>query len=518
MKRATIGILLIVITGAAGLLVWKYLGPRLFDNTQLSTSDSQRDMVKLTIGGDNYLGYWFVTSPEMIKAAARSGIQIDFKNDDGAYADRLERFARGEYDLILLPVNSYLQHGRKHRYPGVITAALCESKGADGIVAFADKLTGDKVNDLDNSQLRFVLTPDSPSSFLLDLTIADFDLQSLREAPQGLITAAAGSSDVLKRIQKSEGDVFVLWEPDLSKALETPGVRYIWGSDKFSGYIVDVFVFQRSLVSRKAELAEKFLDIYFRTLTVYAANRERMIREMSKSTEIKGKAIGAMLDKIDWFSLSDNSRRQFGISDPAKRGQQTSEGVINTIIACTDVMRRCGIFDEDPLKGNPYLITNSSILEKLISRGGPMSIDSRSPQTFTALKDEDWLRLNPIGTFRIEPITFQSWNNMLSPEGKEKVDRIAQLLTHNYPDYRILVRGHTAPGGDEKINRALSLERAQSVVQYLKAVHQLDGMRLRAEGLGSAQPPARRQNESQRAYNYRLPRVEFIALEKNPQQ
>jgi len=297
-----------------------------------------------------------------------------------------------------------------------------------------------------------------------------------------------------------------------------PGIRYLWGSDKFSGYIVDVFVFQRSLIGRKPELVEKFLDIYFRTLTIYAGNRERMIKEMSKSNDIKEQSITAMLDKIDWFSLSDNTRRQFGISDSSSGGRTVSEGVINTIIACTDVMRRSGTFSEDPLQGNPYLITHSSILEKLIARGGPVGIDSKVPLTFVDLTEEEWRRLNPIGTFRIEPITFQSWNNLLNADGKEKVDRIAQLLTHNYPDYRILVRGHTAPGGDEKANQRLSLERAQAVVQYLKAVHQLDSARLHPEGIGSRQALSKRPDESQRAYNYRLPRVEFIALEKAPRQ
>ena len=124
MKRITVGIILIVIVGAVGILAWKYLAPRLFDRSQLETSDSHRNMSRLTIGADNYLGYWFITSPEMIKAAARAGIQIDFHDDGGAYAERLERFAAGEYDLILLPINSYLQHGQKHRYPGVISAAV----------------------------------------------------------------------------------------------------------------------------------------------------------------------------------------------------------------------------------------------------------------------------------------------------------------------------------------------------------------------------------------------------------
>ena len=72
--------------------------------------------------------------------------------------------------------------------------------------------------------------------------------------------------------------------------------------------------------------------------------------------------------------------------------------------------------------------------------------------TFDQLDEADWQRLREVGTFRVEPITFQSWNNRLADDGKESVDKISQLLTHHYRGYRIIIRGHTGPGGDEAAN------------------------------------------------------------------
>jgi outer membrane protein OmpA-like peptidoglycan-associated protein len=138
---------------------------------------------------------------------------------------------------------------------------------------------------------------------------------------------------------------------------------------------------------------------------------------------------------------------------------------------------------------------------------------SKGEQTFSALTDQEWEKLREIGTFRVEPITFQSWNNLLTDEGKEKVDKIAGLLVNNYPGYRVIIRGHTGPGGDEEENRKLSLERSQAVVQYLAAVHGMDPNRVRPEGLGSSQPARKKAGESMRAYQYRLSRVEFVAVE-----
>ncbi len=249
MKKSTFGFLLILLIGILGILAVKILKPILFEKSQRATSDAAGSLHTIRIGGDNYLGYWLITSPEMRKMAARKGVQMEFTDDGGAYAERLAAFERGDYDCIVLPVNSYLAHGASHKFPGVIAAAISESKGADGIVGFADRFPTNKINDLNDPSLKIVYTADSPSSFLVDLTIADFDLDRLQATKEWQVKVG-GSNQVLKRAKKGAGDVFVLWEPDLSKALKIPGIKYIWGSDRFSGYIVDVFVFHRDYLKK----------------------------------------------------------------------------------------------------------------------------------------------------------------------------------------------------------------------------------------------------------------------------
>ncbi len=509
MKKTTLGFFLLLLIGASGILAWKYLAPIFFDRELLATSDAGEG-VKLRICGDNYLGYWFINSPEMRKQASRKGINLSFEDDGGKYAQRLTRFNEGAYDCIVLPVNTYLEQAAAYRFPGVIVAAISESKGADGIVGFADRLPSGKINDLNDDSLRFVYTPDSPSSFLLDLTISDFDLDLLRRNQSNHVHVD-GSTAVLERARKNEGDVFILWEPDLSKALTLPGMKYVWGSDRFSGYIVDVFVFHRDFVKSQPDRVRDFLATYFRVLSTYGNNRDEMLDEMARGSGLKKDAVAAITDKIDWLDLAENTRLQFGIApDPSS---DAKEGMINTIIACTDVLIRSGKLDKDPLSGNPYQITNSTFLEKIAAD----NILSRGTQggkvQFTELALADWARLHEVGTFRVEPINFQSGDDLLSAEGKERVDKIASLLTNNYPHYRVIIRGHTGPGGDEAANQTLSEARARVVRQYLLAVHALAPERLLAQGVGSTMPPPQKPGESPRAYRYRLPRVEFIAVE-----
>ncbi|MCP4215404.1 MAG: OmpA family protein [bacterium] len=512
MKKSTFGFILILLIGIAAILAVKYLKPIFFEKEQLATSDASGTQHTIRIGGDNYLGYWFVTSPEIRKMAARKGLQVEYTNDDGAYAQRLAEFDKGNYDCIVLPINSYLQHGAQYKFPGVIVAAISESKGADGIVGFADRFPGDKINDLNDSTLKIVYTADSPSSFLLDLTIADFDLDRLQNTKDWQVKVE-GSGKVLERVKKNQGDLFVMWEPDLSKALKIDGIKYIWGSDRFSGYIIDVFVFHRDYLQKHQDKVRDFLSTYYLTMGIYSNNREKMIKEMKKSADLSKDTLEGLLKKIEWFDLAENCQQQFGISVRQDVGTVVQEGVINSIIACTDVMLRSGVFQKDPLQGNPYKITNSTVLEQLSkSRAVNVASGSGNKRTFNELSDNEWKELKEMGTFRIEPITFQSWNNLLTDEGKDKVNKIAGLLTNNYPGYRVIIRGHTGPGGSEDENIKLSQQRAEAVAQYLRAVHDIDANRLKAEGMGSKKPAPKKSGESVRAYRYRLARVEFIAL------
>jgi outer membrane protein OmpA-like peptidoglycan-associated protein len=234
---------------------------------------------------------------------------------------------------------------------------------------------------------------------------------------------------------------------------------------------------------------------------------------MGQSTQLKREVVETILQKIDWYDLFENAGQQFGLAPSAD--PTASDGVVKTIIACTDVLRRTGKLPRDPLEGNPYLIINSSLLEKLVKNVPAMvGRQGGSPVDFTPLREEAWQGLREIGTLRVEPITFQTGGELLDDTGKEQVDKTAALLINNYPGYRVAVRGHTGPG-DEEENSKLSHSRAQVVVQYLIAVHAVDPDRLHAEGKGAAQPPPRQPGESERAYRYRLPRVEFVLLEGN---
>lgn len=512
MKKVLVVVVILFFLLAVGSIAFYYTVGSSWQQRQTEqVSEAQQIKDTVRVAGDNYFGYWFIQSSEFKQRLAQKGYALEWTNDGGIYADRLQKFRSGAYDLIVLPVNSYIQHGQPNPYPGVIVAALSDSKGADSIVGYQDKLIGGenrpvRINDLNRVDLTIAATTDSPSSFLLDCAIVDFGLDKLKAKTQKYL-GTDSSQDALKKLENKEVDVAVLWEPNVSQALEIPGVVSVFGSDQIAGMIIDVFVAKNESLVQKPEMIEAFFEAYFETLSFYGTNKEAMIEEINKITAFKTEeAANKALERIAWFGLRENHEEWFN----------QAEKIIRTIIQVGEVMKETGEVTADPLQGNPYRIINKQVLENVYRNVAPESIQIGATSltgTFSVLSDAAWSKLHSIGTLRVLPITFDASTSRLTTEGAGVVDEAAKLLVYNFPQYRIMVRGHTAPSGDELANVALSQERADLVRNYLIQKYNLDPNRIKAIGLGSSEPLVREPNEPERSWRNRLARVEFILLE-----
>jgi outer membrane protein OmpA-like peptidoglycan-associated protein len=248
----------------------------------------------------------------------------------------------------------------------------------------------------------------------------------------------------------------------------------------------------------------------------YSHDHDALVKDMSSVHNLGANDLEAMLKakEIHWYDLQENATNEFGLNSNGG----ASSGVVNTINAATDVLLSTKKLSQDPLGGDPFKIINSTILQTVQAQL-PKDIGNNGsgPRQFSALADEDWQpangKVNEIGLLRVEPITFQAGVATLSSDGEAQVDKIAELLANNYPDDRVVIRGHTDKGDDEAFNVQLSQERANAVMQRLIQVHGIDPNRLKAEGMGSSQRPKHRDGESFREYMYRIPRVEFTLYE-----
>ena len=106
--------------------------------------------------------------------------------------------------------------------------------------------------------------------------------------------------------------------------------------------------------------------------------------------------------------------------------------------------------------------------------------------------------------------TFASGSAQLTPEGKELIDTIWEVLS-KYPDRDIFIEGHTdsipiGPALAERYpsNWALSAARAVSVLQYVLSKHQTESGRLGAVGFGEYRPIATNSTVEGRSLNRRV--------------
>jgi len=498
--------------GVLVILGLRVLLPYWTESRQRTTSDASATRGVVRIGVDNWIGYFPLCSPEMRRNLRSRGYTLQCIDDAADYAERFGKLDKGELDFAAATVDSWLLNGAGLDFPGVIVAVIDESKGGDAIVANRDRVAD--LNMLSAGRhLRVAFTPASPSEHLLKSVNAHFDLGLYGQGEEGWKLPSDGSPEALKRLLSGEADAAVLWEPDVSRALANGGVVKLVGTEDTDKLIVDILVASRRQVSRNPEAVEALLDAWFETLEGYRGSRSRLVEEIRGETGLDEGQVSAMLDGVQWVGLGENGTLWFDILQHRAIG---SDGLIEAIDAAAQILVENGDFDTSPVPGNdPYRLTSKTFIEAIYQRaypnGASLSRENSLTREFPPLSDEEWSRMRRVGTLKVEPISFRRGTGLLNLEGKKTVDLIVERV-RRYPNFRILVEGHTGLAGDPQQNLKLSLSRSEAVARYLMVTYNIDADRLRAVGYGASRPLPRQAGESDRAYSYRLPRVEISLM------
>jgi outer membrane protein OmpA-like peptidoglycan-associated protein len=110
--------------------------------------------------------------------------------------------------------------------------------------------------------------------------------------------------------------------------------------------------------------------------------------------------------------------------------------------------------------------------------------------------------LEDFGRTRIYGINFDTDSDVIKPESKSTLDKIAAVMKAK-PDWKLRVEGHTDASGGDAHNNQLSQKRAESVKAYL-VTSGIDAARLTSSGLGSTKPVAGNDTASGRTQNRRV--------------
>lgn len=502
--------LILVFVGVFGIGAYRLAQPWINAQLQKSTTDSANIRGTLRIAVDGWVGYFPLCSPDMMQRMRQSGFLWECVDDQADYGGRFGKLKRGEYDLVVATVDSYLLNGQALDYPAPIVAVLDESKGGDALVAWADRLPNlDAIKN--KSDLKVAFTPNSPSHQLLKAVASHFDIPALR-AP-GVAALSDGSGDALQKFFNKQVDAAVLWEPDVSRALAQEGTVRLLSTADTQGLIVDVLLAGRELVRTRPEVLELVLQNYFKTLVHYRRQQPQLQKELAVHYKVSAAQAEILLQGVEWSSLSDNARYWFGLEP------QGRQGLVETINAALAILLDSGDFKDNPLpQRDPYRLINSQPLQAIRNQAalGDLAstrVSADGKVQFTPLDESQWQALQPIATLKVRPIVFASGAADLTEGGQAQVAMLIKDLQH-YPHFRLEVRGHTGVRGDDDANRLLSQKRADEVLKTLREQFNIDVNRARAVGFGSTKPLPRQPGESERAYNYRLPRVELVLLEE----
>lgn len=518
MKKNTVFVLVFIFIVMPAIFGIKKLLPVLHQKLQVQTSDAKDMKGKITIAYDDWVGYFPLTSARMKKFMRSEGYTFECVNDGADYAARMQALKEGKYDAVVATVDSYILNAVPVDFPGTIIAVLDESKGDDAMVGYTNVVKNlDSFQDKFNSSIAY--TECSPSEHLLKAVPVHFNAPALKNLRANQRMKTKSSQEAFDLLKSKKVDVAVLWEPNVSKALEIPGIGRIIGTESMSHVIVDILVVNREFASKYPERVNLMLKTYFRVLKLYADDTEELKKDIHTELKLPEETIQKMLDGVAWANLNENCQVWFGVSGP---GQVAEQGLVDTIDSTVSILVESGDFKSNPLPDkDPYRIINSGFVQELYKNGLQNGFASLNGQgavagtvhVFKSLSDGQWAKLHSVGSIRVDPIVFQMGSSMLDVEQKEKLDGAMGRLEH-YPSFRILVGGHTSLSGDAEANKSLSQQRAEAVARYLTITYNVDENRIKALGYGGEKPLPRERDESDRSYGYRLPRVQISLLQE----
>jgi outer membrane protein OmpA-like peptidoglycan-associated protein/ABC-type taurine transport system substrate-binding protein len=509
--KRLLGLMILAAVAAAGIYLF-FIKKEEVKSITYSTSDVRDLKGEYSIALDSWIGYFPLRSPVFGSLMRESGYRVKIIDDNADYAGRMKMLKNGEIDFAVCTVDSYLLNGSGVRYPGAVIAVIDQSKGGDAVVAWKSRVPN--IEGLKTGKnISIAFTPASPSEHLLKSIAAHFDIPLFTGGDKKWRVEVNGAEEAYTMFKNNKVDCAVLWEPHVTDALSDPGAVKLIGSEDVENLIVDILVVNRTFAKEKPEMVNLFLQKYFETLNFYKNSPARLKQDITAGIAMKEKSVDSMLKGVKWMYYNDNTS-WFGISN--KKMLREPE-IVDSINSALKILIANGDFSKSPLiEGDPYTIINSSFISDLYGTGGQNKIgdvkaDDSLNRRFSKLPDSEWDRLAVVGSLKLRPVTFSSGTSVIDESGLAQIKEITDSIRH-YPNFRILVKGHTGLKGDPEENRKLSLIRAEVVKRELEINYGVDPNRIKATGIGSGEPISRQSDESDRAYDNRLKRVELFLL------
>jgi outer membrane protein OmpA-like peptidoglycan-associated protein/ABC-type nitrate/sulfonate/bicarbonate transport system substrate-binding protein len=511
-KHAVVAIIIIII-GIIGIVIFKLVAPMITEQFTYGTSDAKNVKGEVTIALDSWIGYFPFQSPVFKKLMRDNEYKVTIIDDEANYPLRMERLKKGEINFAVCTIDSYLLNGAQEDFPATIIAIIDESKGGDAMVAWKNKI--DSIDKLKTtSDYRIAFTPASPSEHLLKAIGVHFGIDGLLDKKGKWRIETIGAEQAYKKLMKKDADIAVIWEPHVTESLSNPDIVKLLGTEDTEKLIIDILLVNRPFSKDNPDVTRLVVEKFYETLMIYGEDSTLLQEDIVRHTKMKADEVNSMLKGVRWVGFQENAL-WFGVDTGGTTYREELPASIDSTI---DILVENNDFDMNPLPNeDPYTIINSSFIEQIYMAGITMDdtaaadYENSLERPFSALSSEQWDKLKVVGSLKLRPITFSSGTADLDEMGEMQLDTIIESIKH-YPNFRIIVKGHTDSRGDAKANLTLSQQRADSVKKYMTYYYNISENRIRAIGIGGAEPLPRDKDESSRSYSDRLKRVEIYLV------
>ena len=413
--------------------------------------------------------------------------------------DRLEALGQGKVHFTEMSWPSLLYNldkvGKgKFQNEVVVLGFIDYSRGGDGILVQSGIKT---VNDLANKRVGYL--NDGTGKYLVSFLLRMVDMRF--EDVKG--TAFEDEDQMVADFAAGKLDAMAYWQPGISDVLKkVNGSKVLLSTADMPTLIPDVLIANRKYVAEHGDKAEAFLKFWFATVkhiqerpdmaydrwadalnkanyteggkqeSIYGTdNTAKVLQEIfTKEVRLVGfeenlKLMGISqtpeFDQLIKFAV-DNWKRVEQVNAP------TAQNLMNNRVFTTikdDVTLKVGAVDA--------------------SKTGAAPVQQEKPKEFQ--QQSDPTKLDVVAQMAIPNIEFDPDATSITPAGRKVITDVLAPLLKQFPNFYLMIDGHTDVGGDAAVLTKLSQGRADSVKQALKAMGFPDAQ-LIVRGFGDTKP------------------------------
>jgi outer membrane protein OmpA-like peptidoglycan-associated protein len=411
---------------------------------------------------DAFSGYALLRSEAFRRELGNRGIRLNLHDDGADYLSRIQALKSGDADMAVFTIDALIKVCAEiDALPATIVALVDETTGADAIVAYEEMIPN--LDALNRADMRFVLTPNSPSETLARVVMSRFDLDNLGEQPFIEMASAAEVLERYTQAKPTEPVAYVLWEPFVSQMRKNPATHTVVDSGRFPSTIVDVVVAADDFVTKNEQVVREFVESYLRVVYQHRERQDLVDLVMDDARRIGAPLAeddaNKLVDGIWWKNTQENLAHMGHLPD---KDLMHLEDMISNI---TDILVTTGGIAADPTQGNPSYLFYGQVFEQLRDFHPGVEPEEVREVKLAPLTDAQWERLSPVGTARVPPLVFARGTDRLTEHSRLILDELAQKLTTTR--FYVVIRGNASRRGNPEANKRLAEQRAQAAERYL---------------------------------------------------